>query len=151
MICFWGCPPFGQPLCISTPLNSVEAEALPSHRVVLSQWSAVLWPPPTSHPASAWISSFDLYPLLRLLWTTDRMRPLLFHRLLSQPPALPTPESSSRLLSRFFTASIAFARHDRLGSLLLPLRGYHVGAASFTLGYGLLLCFPFSGGYIAST
>ncbi len=54
----------------------------------------VLWPPPTSHPASAEISSFDLYPLLRLLWTTDRMRSLLFHRLLSQHPALPTPEGS---------------------------------------------------------
>jgi len=54
---------------------------------------------------------------------TDRMRPLLFHRLLSQHPALPTPESSSRLISRFFAASIAFAMRDRLGSLLLPLRG----------------------------
>src|SRR3990172_11401692 len=48
------------------------------------------------------------------------MRPLLFHRLLSQHPVLPTPESSSRLLYRFFAASIAFAMRDRLGSLFFP-------------------------------
>ncbi len=40
---------------------------------------------------------------------------------------------------------------DRFGSLLFPFRGQHVGAASFTLCYGLLLCFPFSGSYNAST
>ena len=40
---------------------------------------------------------------------TDRMRSLLFHRLLSQHPAPHTPEGSSRLLYRFFAASLAFA------------------------------------------
>ncbi len=56
------------------------------------------------------------------MWTTDRMRPLLFHRLLSQHPASPTPESPSRLLFRFFAASMAFALAEKLGSLLFPSR-----------------------------
>jgi hypothetical protein len=34
-----------------------------------------------------------------------------------------TPESSSRLLFKVFTASIAFAMRDRLNSLLLLFRG----------------------------
>jgi hypothetical protein len=45
------------------------------------------------------------------------MRSLLFHRLLSQHPVLPTPKSSSRLHFRLFTASIAFVapwRHSAL-------------------------------------
>jgi hypothetical protein len=36
-------------------------------------------------------------------------------------------------------------------ALSFSLTGQHVGAASFTLCYGLLLCFPFSGRYNAST
>jgi len=32
------------------------------------------------------------------MWATDRVRPPLFHRLLSQHPVPPTPEGSSRLL-----------------------------------------------------
>jgi len=77
----------------------------------------------------------------------DRMRPLLFHRLLSQHPIFPTPEGSSRLLSRFFTASLAFAfaRQARL-----PFPGHPFDAARFTLCYGLLICSPYSGCYIAS-
>src|SRR4051794_12729386 len=50
----------------------------------------------------------------------DRMRALLFHRLLSQHPALPTPEVSWRLHSRVVAASMAFASHDELGSLFSP-------------------------------
>jgi len=96
---------------LTSSLNLVEVETLPSGQVVLSCPSLglrppVLWPPPTSHPASFRISPFGLYLLFRLFCATDRMRPLLFHRLLSQHPALPTPESSSRLLSRFFAASL---------------------------------------------
>ena len=41
---------------------------------------------------------FGLYHSLRYLWTTDRIRSLLFHCLLSQHPVLYTPEGSSRLL-----------------------------------------------------
>ena len=36
-------------------------------------------------------------------------------------------------------------------ALSCSLSGQHVGAASFTLCYGLLLCFPSSGSYNAST
>jgi len=108
---------------LTSSLNLVEVETLPSRRVLLSRLSTVLRSPPTSHPASLRISPFGLYRWLRWFCTSDQMRSLLFHRLLSQHPALPTPESSSRLLFRFFTASVAFAMRDRLGSLLLPLRG----------------------------
>jgi len=38
-----------------------------------------------------------LYRSLPWMWTMDRMRSPLFHRLLSQHSAPPTPESSSRL------------------------------------------------------
>ena len=47
---------------LTSPLSPVEAETLPSHRVVLSRWSSVLWPPPTSHPASPWTSPLRLIP-----------------------------------------------------------------------------------------
>jgi len=92
------------------------------------------------------------------------MRPILFHRLLPQHPILPTPESSSRLLFpyfgdfiRFFTASIAFAMRDRLGSLFFPFwltfrccKTCPELVEGFTLCYGLLLCSFFSKGYNAS-
>jgi hypothetical protein len=55
------------------------------------------------------------------MWAADRMRPPLFHRRLSQHPAPPTPEGSSALLSRFLAPSMAFALHERLGSLWVPV------------------------------
>ena len=120
MICLWvWLSHFGHAPSLTSPLDTAEVEALPSHRVVLSRWSSVLWPPPTSHPASPWISlpaytsGFGSLP-------TDQVRPPLFHRLLSQHPALRTPEGSSRLLSRFFAASMAFVVVEQLGSLLVP-------------------------------
>jgi hypothetical protein len=105
---------------VPSRLTRLKDEALPSRRVVLSRRSAVLWPPPTSHPASLRISLLSLYRQLRSLWTNDQMRSLLFHRLLSQHPTLPTPEGSSRLHSRIFTASVAFACVQELGSLFSP-------------------------------
>ena len=45
---------------------------------------------------------FGLYLLLVRFCAAHWMRPLLFHRLLSQHPILPTPESSSRLFSPEF-------------------------------------------------
>jgi hypothetical protein len=36
----------------------------------------------------------SLYRSLQQVWAADRVRSLLFHRLLSQHPALPTPEGS---------------------------------------------------------
>ena len=75
---------YGHAPSLTSPLSPVEVEALPSHRVVLSQWSSVLWPPPTSHPASPWTSllqlirrTISLYQRLRWLWTTHQMRPPL--------------------------------------------------------------------------
>src|SRR3989304_5637899 len=63
---------------------------------------------------------FSLYQSSRWVWATDLMRPLLFHRLLSQHPALPTPRVLGGCISRFFTASVAFALHEKLGSLFFP-------------------------------
>jgi hypothetical protein len=88
---------FGHAPSLTSSLSLVEVEALPSWQVVLSCPSSVLWPPPTSHPASLWTSLLSLYHQLWSLWPTNRVRPLLFHRLLSSHPALPTPEGSSRL------------------------------------------------------
>jgi hypothetical protein len=57
---------FGHAPSLTSPLSPVEVEALPSHRVVLSQWSSVLWPPPTSPPASFWISLLQLIPVVTM-------------------------------------------------------------------------------------
>ena len=51
----------------------------------------------TQHPSGFHL--FGLYLLLGWFCAIRWMRPLLFHRLLSQHPILPTPESSSRLFS----------------------------------------------------
>ena len=64
--------------------------------------------------------AFRLIAVVTVDVATDQVRPPLFHRLLSQHPALPTPEGSSRLLSRLFTASMAFVVVEQLGSLLFP-------------------------------
>ena len=57
---------FGHAPSLTSPLSPVEVEAFPSHRVVLSPWSSVLWPPPTSHPASPWTSPHWLIPAVTL-------------------------------------------------------------------------------------
>jgi len=63
-----------------------------------------------------------LIPAVTVFVTTDQVRPPLFHHLLSQHPALPTPEGSSRLLSRLSAASMAFVVVEQLGSPLVPIR-----------------------------
>jgi len=57
---------YGHAPSLTSSLSSVEVETLPSHRVVLSRWSSVLWPPPTSHPASPWISLLQLIPAITM-------------------------------------------------------------------------------------
>ena len=57
---------FGHAPSLTSPLSPVEVEALPSHRVLLSRWSSVLWPPPTSHPASPWTSLLQLIPAITM-------------------------------------------------------------------------------------
>jgi len=64
--------------------------------------AGAVWPFPTSHPTSFRISPCGLYLLFKRFCATDRMRSLLFHRLLSQHPVLPTPEGPSRLFSSEF-------------------------------------------------
>ena len=72
---------------------------------------------------------FSLYHSLRRVWAVDRVRPLLFHRLLSTMRSIANIPFSLRrrilrgCLFRFFTASLAFTFADRLGSLLFPFRG----------------------------
>ena len=89
------------------------------------------------------------------------MRPLLFHRLLSQHPtrSVPTPESSSRLFSGSLPLLLPSWRLGAIRLSLAPLSGLTCRCCKpvlslskgFTLCYGLLLCFPFSGSYNAST
>jgi len=43
---------------------------------------------------------FSLYQRLRWVWATDRMRPLLFHHLLSPHPVPPTPGKPALSLSK---------------------------------------------------
>ena len=59
-----GISPEGHAPSLTSSLDPVEAEALPSHRVLLSRWSTVLWPPPTSHQASGWTSLLQLIPVI---------------------------------------------------------------------------------------
>ena len=67
MICLWVLLAlFGHAPSLTSSLSPVEVEALPSHRVLLSRWSSVLWPPPTSHPASPWTSLLQLIPVVTM-------------------------------------------------------------------------------------
>ena len=59
----------------------------------------------------------------------------------SLPLLLPSPHLRWRAVPVCVTGS----------ALSFSLAGQHFGAASFTLCYGLLFCFPFSGSYNAST
>ena len=49
---------------LTSSLNLVEAETLPSWQVLLSCRSTVLWPPPTSHLASSGISPLRFIPVV---------------------------------------------------------------------------------------
>jgi hypothetical protein len=58
----------------------------------LSRWSLVLWPPPTSHPASSWISLHQLIPVVTM--AVNR-----------RPSETSPPEFHSGVPSPTFTAS----------------------------------------------
>jgi len=67
VICLWVLLALlGHAPSLTSSLSPVEVEALPSHRVLLSRWSLVLWPPPTSHPAFPWISLLQLIPAITM-------------------------------------------------------------------------------------
>ncbi len=98
--------------------GTVEAEALPSERVMLSRSSSVLWPHPTSHTTSprtsrncAYTGTYRRQARIHLSQTgnfhrptgvhrsqtADRMRSPLLHCLLSRHSASLTPTGSLRL------------------------------------------------------
>jgi len=112
--------------------------------------AGVVGAPPTSHPTSFRISPLRFIPSVR----TDLNRPLDETSPVSSPTftASHTPYTGEFLTAVSGSTPLLLPSPcvDRFGSLLFPFRGQHVGAASFTLCYGLLLCFPFSGSYNAS-
>jgi hypothetical protein len=57
-----GLYPYRHAPSLTSSLGPVEVEALPSQQVMLSCSSSVLWPPPTSHPASRQTSLLQLIP-----------------------------------------------------------------------------------------
>ena len=78
---------------LTSPLGPVEVEALPSHRVVLSQWSPVTY--------------FHHIPLP------------LRRRVLRCCSSRACPEPIEGL----FAPSVAFTPHEKLGAFLFPFRG----------------------------
>ena len=82
---------YGAPHLSTRGTSTLLINALPGAQFGLLR--LLIRPPPGFH-------LFGLYHSLRWLWATDQMRSLLFHRLLSQHPVLPTPEGSSRLHSQ---------------------------------------------------
>src|SRR5450759_2999533 len=85
---------------LTSSLRLVEVEALPSHRVLLSRWSSVLWPPPTSQPAYSWISPFGLIPFVTMTvgHRPDEISPV-------SSPAFTT--SRTPYTGEFFTAAFS--------------------------------------------
>jgi hypothetical protein len=98
--------PSGHAPSLTFPLDPVEVEALPSQRVVLSRRSTVLWPPPTSHPASLRTSPVRVIPQVTVC-VVDRPRET------SPVPSSPGLTSRSPYAGGFFTAA-------RSGSSPLP-------------------------------
>ena len=83
---------------LTSSLNLVEVETLPSWQVLLSCLSMVLWPPPTSHLTSRWTSLPQLIPTVTAV---------LFHRPDETSP-VPSPAfatSRSPYAGGFFTAA----------------------------------------------
>jgi hypothetical protein len=108
---------FGHAPSLTSSLNLVEVEALPSRRVVLSHPSSVLRP--SAHPKGCGLLRLltrlpfgfprpGLYQQLRSLWPTDPVRPLLFHRLLSSHTCPPVG-SRSPYAGGFFAAALSGA------------------------------------------
>ena len=71
---------------------------------MLSRWSSVLWPPPTSHPASPWTSLPQLIPAV----TAD-----VGHRPSETSPVPPTtfPTSRPPYAGEFFGAALPGSSH----------------------------------------
>jgi len=78
---------------------------------MLSQWSSVVWPPPTSHPASSWISLLQLIPFV----TTDVGR---------RPCEISPVPSSTFTTSRSPYAGGFFGAASQVLHTFLGLRSY---------------------------
>ena len=112
---------------------------------------STLWPPPTSHPASSWISPLRLIPFVTVVVAhrPDEISPV---------SSFTFATSHSPYAGGFFTDAftgssllpLAFADPRAARLPLGPFLGRHFGAARFILYCGLLLCSPFSGGYNVS-
>ncbi len=97
---------------LTSSLDPVEAEALPSGKVLLSSPSSVLWPPPTPHEVSLLnFGIHSLYQRLQEMLALDFMRSLLFRHLLSQHSVSFTPESSSGLLFQILHPFLGLRQH----------------------------------------
>ena len=116
--------PYGHAPSRTSPRGTVAGEALPSERVLLSRPSPVLWPPPTSHGVSLGTSPLGFYQRVRRMWTSDALRPPVFHRLLSQPSAPPTPRSSARVRVQHLHLFPGLRLRLRRSALPCPLRAH---------------------------
>jgi len=116
VICLWvWLALIGHAPSLTFPLDPVEVQALPSQPVVWSRRSTVLRP--SAHPKGCGLLRLltrlpfrfprsGLYRQLRSLWPTDRVRPLLFHRLLASHTC-PLVGSRSPYAGGFFTAAFS--------------------------------------------
>ena len=123
---------FGHAPSLTSSLSPVKVEARPSHRVMLSRWSSVLWPPPTSHPASPWISLLQLIPAVTMGVDhrpneTSPVPASAFTTSRSPYAGEACPELVEGFFGAaspgFFTPSVAFTLADELGSPWFPFRG----------------------------
>ncbi len=129
MICLVVWLAFRHAPSLTFSLDLVEAEALPSHRVLLSRWSSVIWPPPTSHPASSWISPLRLIPFVTMAvgHRPDEISPV---------PSFTVTTSRSPYTGGFFTAAFP-------GSSPLPwpsLLAHKLGSLFFPFGLTFRRC-----------
>ena len=120
---------------------------------------STIWPPPTSHPASSWISPLRLIPFVRLFvdHRPDEISPV---------PSSTFTTSRSPYAGGSFTAAFPGSSPLQWPSLLAHKLGFLFFfpfgltfrccktcpelVEGFTLCCGLLLRSPFSGGYKAS-
>jgi len=109
-----------------------------------------LWPPPTSHPASSWISPLRLIPFVTVDvgHRPDEISPV--PRLLSQHPRSPYAEGSSRLHIQVLRRFHGLHWRQQLGSLFSPFPGTFSTLQRFTLSWRAAALLPFLRGYNAS-
>ena len=118
-----------------------------------------LWPPPTSHPASSWISLHQLIPFVTVVvgYRPDETSPVPHLHLRAVQVSSTFTTSRSPYTGGFFTAVFPGSSPlpwpsllaQKLGSLFVPF-GLTFRCCKIHFFCELLLCSPFSGGYNAS-